>query len=210
MGVDFAGGAGNNAKFGGGGGGAGGAGKPTSTADSGAGGSGLELGITGANVVYARGGDGGVPRVYAYQYYDERAEKKVLTNTSPDKNGKIDGYRAYYVEASDGKPGLEGRGNGGGGGGHYSSSATYAGSGGSGVVIVRISPYPTTVEDALKTAFTGQPVTVSGSQVTLTGDVSGPIGLPDNIGAMTIDLAGHAIAGADDAAGEPVDITPGW
>ena len=216
------GGAGNHALFGGGGGGAGGAGGDTAKettsggkttyGHSGAGGAGVFCDITGESVEYARGGDGGVPRVYAY-YYDDittnKSTKVVSTNRVlvSQLNNVPAGRKGYYVEASDGKPGLEGRGNGGGGSGHYSSSATFAGSGGSGVVIVRIPPYKTTVEDALKAAFADQPVTVSGSSVALTGDVTGPIAIPDNLGAVTIKLNGHAIIGADGADGD--DITPG-
>ena len=72
---------------------------------------------------------------------------------------------------------------------------------------MRIPPYKTKVEDALKTAFADRPVTVSGSTVTLTGDVTGPVAIPDNLGAVTIKLDGHTITGTDGAEGD--DITPG-
>ena len=182
------GGAGKNKLYGAGGGGAGGGGTAcdTSSSSSGAGGAGKQCDITGESVEYARGGDGGVPRV----------------NEKYTSDGK-----EYWVEAEDGKPGLDGRGNGGGGSGHYGSSATYAGSGGSGIVVVRIPPYRTTVEDALKAAFAGQFATVSGNSVTLTDGMTGPIRIPDNLGEVTVNLNGHSIVGVNGAAGD--DITAG-
>ena len=213
------GGQGGHAKFGAGGGGAGGQGGPTTKAEtsedpttknvdgSGAGGPGKLSDITGESLEYARGGAGGVPRVYLYYYY--KGGVVYYTKNQPtDKQKKdFDNGKFFWVEASDGKPGRDGFGDGGGGSGHYNTNPTFAGRGGNGAVIVRIPPYETTVEDALKAAFAGRTVTVSGSSVTLTDDVTGPVEIPDNLGVVTVNLNGHAIAGADGAAGD--DIAPG-
>lgn len=176
---------------------------------SGAGGAGKPCDITGENLEYACGGAGGVPRLYAYYY--RKGGKTYYTNTKPTDQQKkaFDNGKYFWCEASDGKPGRDGYGDGGGGGSYYSTSygPTFAGSGGNGVVIVRIPPYKTTVEDALKRVFADQPATVSGGAVTLTGDVTGPICIPDNLGAITVNLNGRAIVGTDGAEGD--DITPG-
>ena len=207
-----AGGKGTYNRRGAGGGGAGGPGgdtKSLTVADgSGEGGPGAFCDITGENLEYARGGAGGVPRPNAYYYYLNG--EKQLTDDKEDPEAGTN--KIYFVEAKDGKPGRAGYGDGGGGGGHYGTSTTtsyvtFAGSGGSGVVVVRIPPYAIAVEDALSAAFDGRSATVEDGTVTLTGDVTGPVCIPDNLGAVTIDLAGFRIIGADGADGD--DITAG-
>ena len=95
-GQGYAGGKGGHAKFGAGGGGAGGAGGDTTAAEtsedpttknvdgSGAGGPGKACDITGEMLEYARGGAGGVPRVYVYYYY----KKGVLYHTKSKPTDK--------------------------------------------------------------------------------------------------------------------------
>ena len=211
------GGAGNNVMFGAGGGGAGGPGGSTTKAESsldptnknvdgsGKGGPGKMCDITGETLEYARGGAGGVPRVYPY-YYSKNGVT-YYTKKAPTDTSKFDGGKYFWSEASDGKPGRDGYGDGGGGSGHFNTNPTFAGRGGDGAVIVRIPPYRTTVEDALKAAFVNQPVTVSGNTVTLTDDVTGGIGIADDLGEVTVNLSGHAISGAAGAVGD--DITAG-
>ena len=168
------GGDGNNQNFGGGGGGAGGAGGATSGSSSGAGGPGRTCNITGEPIEYARGGAGGAARLY--NYYTINADGTITYVNDV----KSDGKKYFLYEAKDGRPGLDGRGDGGGGSGYYDSSEspTFAGSGGSGVVIVRIPPYSISVEDALKEAFEGQPAAVSGSRSLSRGMCRGRSGYP--------------------------------
>lgn len=207
-GTGYKGGAGNNVQCGAGGG-AGGPGVATSSTSSGSGGPGVTSNITGADVVYACGGAGGSTRVMPYFYIDDSEAKVPVSKLSYVPSGR----RGYLFDARDGAPGRNGFGDGGGGSGYYdtSSSPTFAGSGGSGAVIVRIPPYSIFPEDAISRAFPAGSISlaeVGGKWVaTLQRDIQATISLPDNIGAVEIALNGHSIAGADGAAGN--DITPG-
>ncbi|MCQ2569924.1 MAG: hypothetical protein MJ139_03355, partial [Limosilactobacillus sp.] len=199
-GMGNAGGKGGHAKYGAGGGGATKAGGATTSSSSGIGGAGYLSDITGVKIEYARGGDGGVPRVYSYYYYDDNGEMHLSDTTN-----KV--YKTYWVEASDGKPGMNGRGEGGGGSGHYGEDSTYAGSGGSGTVIVRIPAYKIEKEDALTQIFDQDDASIKGNEISLKRDLVGPVCIPDNLGALTINLNGYSIVGAAGAIGD--DITPG-
>lgn len=208
-GVGFNGGAGNHVNCGAGGGGAGGEGSPTGSTSSGDGGPGAYSMITGENIVYARGGPGGATRVMPYFYIDENGVRHPVSKMSnvPQE------YKGYLFDAKDGRPGMNGRGDGGGGSGYYSTSEdpTRAGSGGSGVVIVRIPPYSIYPEDAIRRAFPAESINLVqvGEKwvATLLKNVEGPVSLPDNIGKVEVALDGHAILGASGANGN--DITPG-
>ena len=130
---------------GGGGGGAGGAGNDTPEEQmGGAGGAGKESAITGESVFYAGGGGGGS-----------------VGATCAFGGGGGGGMGGSGGVAS--TQGTDGLGGGGGGGGGSSASADrYGASGGSGIVIIRISkiygeiPYP----DVKDYEYTGKPITV--------------------------------------------------
>lgn len=144
-----------------------------------------------------------------YFYIDENGVRHPVSKMSnvPQE------YKGYLFDAKDGRPGMNGRGDGGGGSGYYSTSEdpTRAGSGGSGVVIVRIPPYSIYPEDAIRRAFPAESINLVqvGEKwvATLLKNVEGPVSLPDNIGKVEVALDGHAILGASGANGN--DITPG-
>ncbi len=140
-GQGFAGGAGDENFRAAGGGGAGGPGYNAKIgADSGRGGQGKASDITGTSVVYAGGGGGA----------SVNANDTVLTKTLGGRGGEGGGGNGAGVDGGEsGKEmnpvpaqnGVDGLGGGGGGGVSYKGAPEVAGSGGSGVVIIRLSGF---------------------------------------------------------------------
>ena len=132
------GGSGKKARAGAGGGGAGGNGADNTTVDvGGAGGEGLEINITGADVYYAGGGGGG-------------------SRTGGGGAGGTGGGGAGASKGENGQPGTDGLGGGGGGG----SQNKAGGKGGDGVIIVRLQEVmPDKPVSGLSLPYTGSPQT---------------------------------------------------
>ena len=122
-------------KYAGGGGGAGGAGVNGSNSTPGNGGAGIQNDITGTNVTYAAGGGGG-------SYVNDEA-----TGLNPGSGGSGiggNGGRGNIRSNSEASSGVQNTGSGGGGAGKIvfrnQQPINAAGSGGSGIVIIRYTP----------------------------------------------------------------------